>query len=94
MLAALRADGTRLALLANACEARCRFEVTVHTLGPLPAALPSIKVLLTRGAKLQVTHAAEPANGKATFEQKLQLVATLYKDDKGALDAKVRDANV
>ena len=62
----------------------------VHSLAPLPAALPSIKVVLARGAKLQLTRASEPANGKCVFEQKLTLVATLYKDDKGALDEKVR----
>ena len=66
-----------------------RFDVEVQRVTGVFAAPTPLRVLWTRGSKVQVTDAAVTKAGSATFNRHLSQVATLYKDTQLHFEAKV-----
>ena len=67
-----------------------RFDVEVQKVTGVFAAPTALRVLWTRGSKLQMTEAAISKAGAAVFNRHLSQVATLYKDTQLHFEAKVR----
>lgn len=67
-----------------------RFDLQLGTLEGLPAGCTQCRVLWARGAKVQLSRLVDVRDGIATFEQQLTQVATVYRDPRNQLEAKVR----
>lgn len=67
-----------------------RFDVHVVKASGTFTGNPSLRVIWTRGSKVQMTDGVKVDAGIVRFDQALSQVATLYKDHKNAFESKVR----
>eukprot|EP00951_Prasinocladus_malaysianus_P026096 scaffold230555_cov44-Prasinocladus_malaysianus.AAC.1 len=75
---------------AGAQSIKYRFDLHLAGLEGLPKSVKECRIVWARGAKVQLSKIVQAKDGTATFQQQLSQVATVYRDPRNQLEAKLR----